>query len=325
MDLYFRRPEEYLLNYNCSFYDTSTWPVEGRRSLSFALGYLVAGIVEEILYIPVIYVLMDKKLRHLFCYRMMLILAIYDVLLLPVTAFATAYFSYTGAVFCEHPTVIYFMGIWLYSMWMGYSVYATILALNRCVCFTRANFLFKGYWQYFWYTVPLLYTIYEAVYGRPVIFNAQFCGWFFNPHMGYYDDLEGNYVNYVHMIDNSLVALLIPTFYVLFYVCLKNLMTQRNGASKREKNLFITVFGVSMMLSIGALGYVMMQLFKMPTWVILISHVIWLIVQGAPPVIYLTLNQTFKSRIFHRRITSSTHSSAGNDPTKNNKSQINPL
>ncbi|CAD5223263.1 unnamed protein product [Bursaphelenchus okinawaensis] len=247
----------------------------------------------------------------------MLILSIYDVLLLPVTAFATAYLSYTGAVFCEYPRLIYFLGLWLYALWMGYSVYAMILAFNRCLCFTQANFLFTGNWQYVWYVLPMVYTIHQLIYGMPVIFNAQFCGWFFNPHMGYFEDVNRTYFNGLHLLDNLMVAVVVPSLYIMFYMCIKNLRTNKENQSKRERNLFITVFTINMFLSVGALGYVLMQILQMPTWFIVLSHFFWLVVQGAPPVIYLTMNQTFKARLQKKKIGAVTTSSMNPTPAVN--------
>uniref|UniRef100_A0A1I7RTK0 G protein-coupled receptor n=1 Tax=Bursaphelenchus xylophilus TaxID=6326 RepID=A0A1I7RTK0_BURXY len=116
MDLYFRRHSEWLLYYNCSFYDPDSWPREERVSKAAAWVFYVSGVIEAILYLLIIYVLCDKKLRQNFCYRLMLLMALFDLFLIPAITFATGYFLYYGMVYCDHPVLIYFIGQWLLGM-----------------------------------------------------------------------------------------------------------------------------------------------------------------------------------------------------------------
>ncbi|CAD5231230.1 unnamed protein product [Bursaphelenchus xylophilus] len=304
MDLYFRRHSEWLLYYNCSFYDPDSWPREERVSKAAAWVFYVSGVIEAILYLLIIYVLCDKKLRQNFCYRLMLLMALFDLFLIPAITFATGYFLYYGMVYCDHPVLIYFIGQWLLAGWMGYSLCAVILAFNRCVCFTKAGFLFNDHWETFWLLLPVGYTIGHFVFDFPVIFNPQYYGWFFNPHLCYYEDLDGVYTNYSHISHNVMVAVSIPLCYFIFYFFVRS-MRQDQESSKNDNGLFLQILIVSITLTLGTLGYFIMQIDGVPRIIIYTGHFNWLIVQISPAITYFTMNQTFKKKLFRKKIASS--------------------
>jgi hypothetical protein len=54
---------------------------------------------------------LQKKLRRRFCYRMMTLMGIYDMLLFPTTAFLPGYASYHGYEYCSSPTFYYIAGM----------------------------------------------------------------------------------------------------------------------------------------------------------------------------------------------------------------------
>uniref|UniRef100_A0A1I7S5H2 O-antigen polymerase n=1 Tax=Bursaphelenchus xylophilus TaxID=6326 RepID=A0A1I7S5H2_BURXY len=210
----------------------------------------------------------------------MLILAILDMALLPGSAFATSYFLMKGTVFCDHPTMIYFIGVWLLALWMGYALYAIILALNRCVSFTRLDMYFKGNWEYFWLISPWFMILYHFLYGTPVIFTPQYYGWFFNPHMGYFEDIDGQYFNWAHTIENIIVATAIPLLYVVFFFYVKKIGKGRTNEPRDDKNLFGQILTMSLIISAAAVTYFVMQLSFTPYWVKCTGHYGWIIVQA---------------------------------------------
>uniref|UniRef100_A0A915EN90 Secreted protein n=1 Tax=Ditylenchus dipsaci TaxID=166011 RepID=A0A915EN90_9BILA len=55
------------------------------------------------------------------------------MLCLFMNTFLTGYFAVTGAVYCSHPTFIYFFGSFGLVCWACESTAEVVLALNRCV------------------------------------------------------------------------------------------------------------------------------------------------------------------------------------------------
>ncbi|CAD5232374.1 unnamed protein product [Bursaphelenchus xylophilus] len=266
-------------------------------------------IVQEILYVPVVYVLVDKELRQFLCYRIMLMLAVLDMVILLGSAFATAYFLMNGIVYCDHPTFMYFLGLWMMALWMGYALYAIILALNRCAAFTTMDVYFKGNWQYFWLIGPWFMVVYQAAFGSPGIFIPQYYGWFFNPHMGYFEDTEGRYFNWAHSIENIVVATVIPLLYLIFYFYVRRIAKGRtDNMSSNDRNLFAQIFIMSLIISVAAMVYFFMQTLFLPSWVKSMGHYGWIVVQGCPAVIYLTGNRTFQKKLFKKTAPGSNNS-----------------
>jgi hypothetical protein len=54
--------------------------------------------------------MLQKSVRQTFCYKLMLEMALYDVLTLPLTALLPGIFSLNGYMFCSFPTLSYMAG-----------------------------------------------------------------------------------------------------------------------------------------------------------------------------------------------------------------------
>lgn len=53
-----------------------------------------------------------------------------------------------------------------------------------------ADKLFEGWKTYVWLLLPTAYFIYGVWFLTPCLFSSIYVGWFFNPHLGYRDDLD---------------------------------------------------------------------------------------------------------------------------------------
>lgn len=70
---------------------------------------------------------------------------------------------------------------------------AVILALNRCVEMWNsysADRLFEGVKVLYWMAAAVLYGAYLGLFTNPPMPNGQLVGWFWNPHVVYFDDSE---------------------------------------------------------------------------------------------------------------------------------------
>ncbi|KAI6180035.1 hypothetical protein M3Y98_00675800 [Aphelenchoides besseyi] len=256
--LFFFQPDEYNLRYNCSFYNVADLPLERRQHPIFSIIVLSLGVIYELIYVPCLYAMFKKKLRQNFCYKLMIEMSLYDMFTLPLTAFFPALFSYKGWMFCSHPTVSYIGGTIIFPLWIGYSLCSLILSINRCLALSSYKWIFHGrVRQCIWLGIPPTTTVLVAIFGQSITYNSVLGAWFFNPHLGYYEDTDGM--------------------------------------------LFIQTLVINFTIAAAAGGYMGMQYMNLPECFIAFSHVAWIIVEGAPPVTCLLMNETIRKIVFYRK------------------------
>jgi hypothetical protein len=66
-----------------------------------------------------------------------------------------------------------------------------LLAINRCLSFSRYKYIFDGPQQYFFMALPIGLTIYVLLFGMSASYSPVYNAWFFDPHRGYYNDVVG--------------------------------------------------------------------------------------------------------------------------------------
>uniref|UniRef100_A0A915DAV0 Opsin n=1 Tax=Ditylenchus dipsaci TaxID=166011 RepID=A0A915DAV0_9BILA len=199
------------------------------------------------------------------CYKIMYYIGINDMLCMCVNTFLTGYFAITGAVFCTHPTFIYIAGNFGLGCWASETVAEVTLALNRCIAICSPKWeyiLFRGYKTWLWMMIPTLYAFYWATFTKPILFSGIYMSWFFNPHVGYYDD---------------------------FGSCM--IMSQHNYS---QKMIFLQVVMISMINAVAAAIYVVMQFVRISQTLIYLGSITWVLAHGIPPVIYLAMNKTLR-------------------------------
>ncbi|KAI6204330.1 hypothetical protein M3Y94_00661500 [Aphelenchoides besseyi] len=304
------RDAEFELQFNCSFYAVDDIPLERRQHRAFAVFAGGLGIFFELLYIPVIYALSHRQvLAASFCYKLMLLMSLYDAVSLAITSLLPAYFSFFGLMYCSHPILMYAAGSILHGFWIGYSQISLILALNRCLSFSEYKWIFVGWRQSLWMGLPIGFTVFVVLFGSAGLYNSVWGGWFFDPHRSYYDDLVGKYTSDIQFYNNIVFISALPIIYVVFVFHHFSLSRQRSGGMpKKAMGLFIQTLVVNVTIALAALGYTLMQYFNLPVEAIAFSHVSWIIVEGTPTIVYLIFNQTIRQILFtdKKEVTSST-------------------
>ena len=79
------------------------------------------------------------------------------------------------------------------ALWGAQSDSGMILALNRCLEMydpALCTKFFGGKKTYLWLLIPTLHSLCFLFFTKPVLFNGIYVSWFFNPHVGYYNDLD---------------------------------------------------------------------------------------------------------------------------------------
>ncbi|KAI6239897.1 hypothetical protein M3Y99_00522100 [Aphelenchoides fujianensis] len=249
--------------------------------------------------------MLNKHVRQSFCYKLMIEMAIYDMITLPLTALLPGIFSMQGWMFCSHPTISYMGGTIIFPLWIGYSLCSLILSINRCLSLSRYKVLFEGPTrELFWILLPPAVSIVVALFGQSITYNSILGAWFFNPHLGYFEDTVGAYPSDLQFYNNIAFCIILPVVYVLFFLNNYALSRKRvSGMSGKEYRLFIQTLIINFTIAGAAAGYMLMQYLSLPEYFIAFSHVAWIIVEGAPPVVYLTMNETIRKIIFGRKRT----------------------
>ncbi|KAI6209912.1 Serpentine receptor class gamma [Aphelenchoides besseyi] len=297
MNLFVFKHNDYLLRYNCSFYSVDVISLEERRHKVLGILLSSIGLVAELMYVPVIYAFCKKSLRQKSCFRLMLMMAFYDILCIPITTFIPGYFLFTGKMFCDAPNFLYVAGIFGFTCWSGYTLASLLLSINRCLAFTSFSWLFANKLQYFFMALPICWSAVICAFGKAPIWNSLVGAYMFNPHFGYFNDFHDLYYSYEQMINNFTLSIFLPLIYGLFYVHHTIITKGRSRIPKREYSLFMQVLFINSILSCASICYIMMQYIHLPRQLIFGSHLAWVFVQAVPPIIYLCFNETIRTAI----------------------------
>ncbi|KAI1732426.1 serpentine type 7TM GPCR chemoreceptor srt domain-containing protein [Ditylenchus destructor] len=305
MEMFFFRPDEYERLYNCTTYRVEDVPLEKRQHTYLGIAFLVLFVIFMMLYIPCV-IACYRRTKQV-CYKFLFFIGIIDIACLPVCGFVTGYMAIEGAVFCSHPTFLYFCGVFGNFCWVTESTTAIILALNRCIEMISPKLseeLFRENRTWCWMCLATLYGFCFVAFTKPVMFNGILCAWFFNPHTGYIEDIDGLYSNHPHTFHNYFVCLALTGSYLMFIVIfvvkssmLDNIPAGRPTGSKgaAQRTAFIQVAVLSCVNAVGSGIYDYMQFFPIGQIFILVASYAWLFIHGIPSVIFVTMNKTIRA------------------------------
>uniref|UniRef100_A0A914GUV4 Uncharacterized protein n=1 Tax=Globodera rostochiensis TaxID=31243 RepID=A0A914GUV4_GLORO len=254
--------------YNCSFYEYESVPRMARKNMHVGIILLMLYAVFEILYLPCL------------------------------------------AVFARRENILQFQ-MHCPGLYCAESLTAVILALNRCIEMWDnriVRILFDGHRMYWWMAGVVLYGFVLGTFTIPPMPNGMFVGWFWNPHIAYFDDTEGVYQNKAFTAHNISIGFGLPLIYAVFYIIMHKKMSMigaegvqnRQRAAERRKskaNIFVQVLLIGILHMFCTLLYVYIQYFPVPSWVIMSASYAWIVSQGFIPVIYITFNKYIRRSI----------------------------
>ncbi|KAI1695370.1 serpentine type 7TM GPCR chemoreceptor srt domain-containing protein [Ditylenchus destructor] len=345
MELYFFRHDEYERLYNCNMYRVEEVPLEKRQNTYLGMAFLVLFFVfmvtlnflykfspieeckVQILYMGVI-IAIYKRINQT-CYKFLFFIGVTDIACLPICGLVTGYMAMEGAVFCSHPTFLYFCGVFGNLFWVTESTTAIILAVNRCLQVISPEVskkLFFGHRVWYWMCIATCYGLWSCIFTRAVSFNGIFCAWFFNPHTGYIEDTNGTYANLPHTFHNYMVCLALTGLYLVFIIAflVKHSISDKANAvnsigtkNAAKKTAFIQVALLSCVNAVGSGIYDYLQYFPTKPIFIYVASYCWLLVHGIPSVIFLTMNKTIRNDCIPSKmgLFSALHGIAGTDLT----------
>uniref|UniRef100_A0A7E4ZWJ1 G protein-coupled receptor n=1 Tax=Panagrellus redivivus TaxID=6233 RepID=A0A7E4ZWJ1_PANRE len=123
--------------YDCSKYTPDEWRSFGQRSRLIGVLYMTTGFVYDILYFPVLAVMLQQRFFHRSCYRIMLFLGVLDFTCVIINSIIDGYFAFVGAIYCTHPTFMYVVG----CISTAFCIYIAKAASTQINGVTRQTFI----------------------------------------------------------------------------------------------------------------------------------------------------------------------------------------
>ncbi|KAF7635247.1 hypothetical protein Mgra_00005363 [Meloidogyne graminicola] len=214
--------------YNCSFYNYNSIPLEKRRNIFVGIILLILYIIFEILYLPCLGVFIQKENIKESCYKLMLFMGILSMININSSGLIIGIYSIKGDVFCNRPLFNYIIGMPAFGLYCSESLVAMMLAINRCsemYDHQLAEKLFSGNKIFYWIIICLVYGFILGFLTIPPLPNGMLVGWFWNPHIGYYEDLKGVYHNILFTAHNIYIGFGLPLIYLTFYLLMHKKMS----------------------------------------------------------------------------------------------------
>ncbi|EGT49126.1 hypothetical protein CAEBREN_05592 [Caenorhabditis brenneri] len=291
--------------YNCSAHTPEEWSErDGVKRPIAGIIEMAYGITINLIYIPMIGVMIEKEQFKMSCFKIMSFLTLIDILALSVNSIITGFLSYHGAVYCTYPNLIYIAGMAGLGLWCCSCIIAMSLVTNRLLdllCPSVGAFFFDGNRTFLVLTLPIIYGLYFVFFTTPIAFSSKYMTWFFDPLI--FEGKTQEYANFPHFFNNILVVFFTCCLYVIFCCALGAKLKNVDGVSaaqKASKQIFFQSAMICAVNQIASVIYVSMNFIEVPFWLIVLGHVLWEMGHGAPAVIYLNFNKTIRNGVLRK-------------------------
>ncbi|KAF1753588.1 hypothetical protein GCK72_020145 [Caenorhabditis remanei] len=281
--------------YNCSARTPEQWSTETGASQPIIGSIQIAyGVVVNLLYIPIIIIMLDKDNFKLSCFKIMFQLAITDFLVIFINSILTGILGIQGAVYCTYPTLIYITGSVAMSLWCSSCCTSLILVCNRLLVMSKPHLesaFFENKKTFLILSCSIIYGI-CFLFTTPHVYNSKHHAWFFDPMI--FPERSKEYDNLPHAINNFSIVVLTCILYIPFYLIVKDNLK----GTMTESRLHSTSVLICFSSQVAAIIYVIMNLTEVSAGLILFGHFLWQLVHGAPVFIYIILNDMIRRRFF---------------------------
>ncbi|EYC45387.1 hypothetical protein Y032_0430g1307 [Ancylostoma ceylanicum] len=267
----------------------------GTTNYVIGAAFIVYGVIAELIYILDLMVMVKKQHRRLSCYKIMIVLGMYDMAAISLNSLLTGYFWIKGTNYCVAPTLMFVTGAIALGLWCGACMNCFVLVINRLLDVWNKNMMqavFKDERTYVVLLIPLAYSLYFCFFTSPLLFNSDQTAWFFFTFAPEHDHVM--FLNYPHTANNLLIVVVTCLLYVQYSRVLLRHSKVGSGLSWAQKSFFIQCSSICMANLIAALIYVYMQFFPTPSYFVLVGHICWQLGHGFPAIVYLLLNRTIQ-------------------------------
>ncbi|CAJ0603696.1 unnamed protein product [Cylicocyclus nassatus] len=289
--------------YNCSSRPLSEWQNRGSYNYAQGIYFSMAGTIFIVLYVLCLVGMYRGHLLRIPCYRLMLINGFADIADLVLTSYVTAYFHFTGGIFCSSKNFEWIAGHLAYSLWFGASFNCMVLAFNRLVEMVPAarslGFFFEGKVLYMWTSLSIFYMIIVWFVLRPIPFNTVISAFIGPPMIGDPEWEHQHYTSAYLLFYNLIVTLVMLTVYPYLCWYVRKVSVAHGNVDKAQMQIFTQVLCVCVTTAIAALLYASIELLpSVPRVVIIAAHVLWHLSHGMHGVTYMCFNPRIRREVF---------------------------
>ncbi|WKX95092.1 hypothetical protein Q1695_011949 [Nippostrongylus brasiliensis] len=286
---------EKIANYDC------IGTVRQPGSVNYVLGIcsIIYAIAAEFIYSVVLAIMMRKQHRRLSCYKIMIVLGVFDMCAISVNSLLSGYLWLVGANYCTHSKIIFIAGAIGMGLWCGACMNCLVLVTNRLLDLWNKRIMlmfFKEKRTYLVCAFPVLYFLCFTFFTPPVLFNSDRMAWFFATFADNHD--INMFYNYPHTANNLIIVVLTCVLYVQYSRVLLRHHKASSGLSWAQKSFFIQSASICMANLIASLIYVYMQFLPTSPYFVLVGHLCWMMGHGFPAFVYLFLNRTIQREAF---------------------------
>ncbi|XGW25536.1 hypothetical protein V3C99_006722 [Haemonchus contortus] len=289
--------------YNCSARSLSEWKSRGKVNTVQGIYYTVSGSIFMVLYILCLIGMLRGKLLKIPCYRLMFFNGIIDNMDLLVGSFITAYFDFTGAVFCSSIGLNWFAGYFSWCVWFGASFNCMVLALNRVVeMIPSANglrFLFEGKLLFLWMVLSLVLMAILPFISRTHPYNSMIGTYIMSPVIT--DNATQESSRFAQFLVPSynvfLVFVLLALYASLCFTMIKMRRLVKRGNYKLQIQLFTQALFICTTTAMAALLYCWVGFFPAPPEMAIATHILWQFSHGVHGIMYLCFNRQIRGEV----------------------------
>ncbi|VDO41046.1 unnamed protein product [Haemonchus placei] len=289
--------------YNCSIRSLSEWESRGTANVVQGIYLTVSGSIFMALYILCLIGMFRGKLLRIPCYRLMFFNGIIDNMDILVGSFISAYFDFTGAVFCTSIGLNWFAGHFSWCVWLGSSFNCMVLALNRVVEMTPSasglGFLFRGKLLSLWMVLSVVFMAILPFVSRTHPFNSVIGTFIISPVITDNATQESSY--FAHLFVPSYNVTVVFVLFTLYSFLCFNIIKMRSlvkgGNHKLQIQLFTQALFICTTVAMTALLYSWLMLFPAPPTMAIASHILWQLSHGLHGIMYLCLNRQIRGEV----------------------------
>uniref|UniRef100_A0A0K0G450 7TM GPCR serpentine receptor class x (Srx) domain-containing protein n=1 Tax=Strongyloides venezuelensis TaxID=75913 RepID=A0A0K0G450_STRVS len=232
-------------------------------------------------------------------------MGIINLIYLIIHGLGGGYLALYGETYCNKPKLIIFIGSFSVGLWGAYCFTVLILLFNKClalynidmnrIVFNRTNIL--G-----WLTIPSIYFLLLLNFTPPLIFSTVNNSWYFYPYTEYpkYQNSIVPRINLFYHLNNYFTVL-VPTISLTFYILksLGKIMANKQTPKLKKIPINHTLIHTIVLTTIISLTSILLIIFHFNNKAIIgiICEIIILTANGAPSLLYLTLNDKMKHDI----------------------------
>uniref|UniRef100_A0A1I7TD59 G_PROTEIN_RECEP_F1_2 domain-containing protein n=1 Tax=Caenorhabditis tropicalis TaxID=1561998 RepID=A0A1I7TD59_9PELO len=169
--------------YNCSWRSFSDWEKTGVKKPWFGYPLILFGVLIELLYIPIIYIIFKTRLIRHPCYKIIVCLAMVDMSATCCSCLITGPLLVVGAVFCMYPRFTYIAGGFALNTWCMACAATLSLFTNRIISigFREYAGVIEKKLAYSSIAFVLFYGFYIDYFTPTLAYNSDIMAWLPDP------------------------------------------------------------------------------------------------------------------------------------------------